>query len=75
MSKQPRQTKPQPNVLHEATVRRMLSVRRQPKPAPKKANAKSQPNVLHEATVRRMLATPPQAKKKPVKKAGSKKKR
>jgi hypothetical protein len=76
MSKQPRPTKPQPNVLHEATVRRMLSVRRQPKPAPKKkANAKSQPNVLDEATVRRMLATPPQAKKKPVKKAGSKKKR
>jgi hypothetical protein len=41
MSKQPRQTKPQPNVLHEASVRRMLATPPQAKKKPvKKAGSK-----------------------------------
>ena len=52
--------RPQPNVLFEATVRRMLVVRPQPKAAIYKNAARTklrpQPNVLFEATVRRMLA-------------------
>ena len=52
--------KPQPNVLFEATVRRMLSRPPQPKKAVNEPNIKPQPNVLFDATVRRMLANPPQ---------------
>lgn len=50
--------KPQPNVLFEATVRRMLRTPPQPKKVVNEPKIKSQPNVLFEATVRRMLASP-----------------
>jgi ribosomal protein L13 len=52
--------KSQPNVLFEATVRRMLTPRPQPKKAVNEPKIKPQPNVLFEATVRRMLANRPQ---------------
>jgi ribosomal protein L13 len=65
----------QPNVLYEATVRRMLAASPQPKAGMNKKAAgtklRPQPNVLFEATVRRMLATavhPQAAVKKAVKK-------
>ena len=55
--------KPQPNVLFEATVRRMLRPPPRPNKAVNEPDIKAQPNVLFEATVRRMLANRPQPKR------------